>query len=111
MRNYKQAKHMVYVLENHSKLDLEEPDDSVDESASMLEKKMWEEEVKRYIVNKELLDENMAKLYMLLWGQCTDTMQAELRSILVLCTDVESLLVIKITFLFHFCLTIKYNLN
>ena len=59
---------------------LEEPKD-VSKNATSIKKCLWEEHVKRYIDKEEALEEGKKKLYMLLWGQCTDVMQTELKSL------------------------------
>ena len=59
---------------------LAKPSD-IDPSATTIKKKFWEKLFKCFIDKEERLEENMKKLYMLLLGQCSEVMQAELKSL------------------------------
>ena len=50
-------------------------------NASATEKRIWEKQVDGYVKRLEQLDDNIKMLYSLVWGQCTDAMQARVRAL------------------------------
>jgi len=44
-------------------------------------KAIWQEEIKGYVKRKGILDENIKKLYLIVWGQCSNAVQSELESL------------------------------
>jgi len=51
------------------------------ENPSMTEKRIWEEKIKLHVKRDMTLEEGVQKLYSVVWGQCTDAMQARLEGI------------------------------
>ena len=77
---YKCPDMMIHILDHMESPKIEEPED-IAKNAPAIKKKIWEERVKRYIEKEETLEEGKKKLFLLLWGQCTDIMQTEIRSL------------------------------
>ena len=77
-RTYKHPDMVIEAIDQMRKPVLAEPPD-LDASATLIKKKLWEERVKRFIEKEDMLEENLKRLYILLWGQCSDIMQAELK--------------------------------
>jgi hypothetical protein len=48
--------------------------------ASIAVKKRWEGQLKRWNQRMDTLEENISKLYNLVWGQCSDALQAKIES-------------------------------
>lgn len=46
-------------------------------TGTLTRKKIWEEEVKLYVKKKMTLADNNKKLWSLIWGQCSNAMQAK----------------------------------
>ena len=53
-----------------------EPED-LPETATVTQRRIWEEKIKMYVKREMLLEENIKKLYAIVWGQCSDSMQAK----------------------------------
>ena len=49
-------------------------------TATALERRIWEKEVDNYVKRKAQLDMNIGKLFSLIWGQCSPAMQAEVKT-------------------------------
>ena len=60
-------------------MDIEKPSDLAT-GASTLDTEIWKEEVKTFVKTKTTFSSNLKRLYSLIWGQCSDTMKAELES-------------------------------
>jgi hypothetical protein len=48
--------------------------------ASLAVKKRWEDQLKRWNQRMDTLEENISKLYNLVWGQCSDALRAKIES-------------------------------
>jgi hypothetical protein len=46
--------------------------------ASLAVKKHWEDQLKRWSQQMDTLEENISKLYSLVWGQCSDALRAKI---------------------------------
>mmetsp|Transcript_21327 Transcript_21327/g.32629 ORF Transcript_21327/g.32629 Transcript_21327/m.32629 type:complete len:175 (+) Transcript_21327:65-589(+) len=69
---------MEYVVESLKEPTLDKPD-KLDEDADDTDKEIWKHEYKEYVKRKSALAGNIRKLYTILWGQCSEWMQAELK--------------------------------
>ena len=62
---------------------LEKPEDPPKDKVGKVsgtDKAIWQEEIKEYVKRKSTLSKNLKRLYPLLWGQCSDSLKAELES-------------------------------
>jgi Reverse transcriptase (RNA-dependent DNA polymerase) len=59
---------------------LKEPED-IDPNASTVKKKIWDEQVKKYVERLEKLEDNLKAIYAVIWGQCSENMQNKIKSI------------------------------
>ena len=57
-----------------------EPDNYGTEDENKTEALIFEKQINRYILREELLNNNITKVFSLVWGQCTDTLKAKLES-------------------------------
>mmetsp|Transcript_36995 Transcript_36995/g.52267 ORF Transcript_36995/g.52267 Transcript_36995/m.52267 type:complete len:1117 (-) Transcript_36995:618-3968(-) len=48
---------------------------------TMTERRIWDEKIKLHVKREMVLEEGIQKLYSVVWGQCTDAMQARLEGI------------------------------
>jgi hypothetical protein len=60
---------------------LVEPENlSVTDSASEVKKLIFKEKVRRFVQRIDLMDSNVATLYSVIWGQCSDDMKARVKT-------------------------------
>jgi hypothetical protein len=59
---------------------LDEPDDP-DPNATRTQMLIWNKEVKEYVKRARQLRGNLATLYAVAWGQCSETMRAKVKSL------------------------------
>src|SRR5210317_518172 len=71
---------MRYVIENHKKKNIKYPADLPD-NATRTETPIYEEEIKRVVIKKNDNDEKLEKIYSIIWGQCTASMKAKLKTL------------------------------
>ena len=71
---------IIHVVENLEDPVIPQPED-LPKGTKGVQQKIWEEKIKRYVEKEEVLEQGKRKLYMLLWGQCTDIMHTELKSL------------------------------
>lgn len=58
-----------------------EPANYGTDKVNKTESLMFEKKVARYIIREDTLQDNLAKTFSLIWGQCTDNLKAKLESI------------------------------
>ena len=68
---------MKITLETLSKPTLAMPQDPAD-NATQSEKKIWEERVKQYMRQEDMLVHNLKLAYTLIYGLCSDTLHVKL---------------------------------
>eukprot|EP00549_Striatella_unipunctata_P019332 CAMPEP_0118708552 /NCGR_PEP_ID=MMETSP0800-20121206/21974_1 /TAXON_ID=210618 ORGANISM="Striatella unipunctata, Strain CCMP2910" /NCGR_SAMPLE_ID=MMETSP0800 /ASSEMBLY_ACC=CAM_ASM_000638 /LENGTH=366 /DNA_ID=CAMNT_0006611805 /DNA_START=53 /DNA_END=1150 /DNA_ORIENTATION=+ len=71
---------MEYVVETMKEPILQKPE-KLGEDADETDKEIWKHECKEYVERKSALAGNLRKLYTILWGQCSEWMQAELKGL------------------------------
>ena len=79
-KTYTNADPIINLLENQTDGGLKNPDDP-DTNATETDIAIWKEKIKRYIIREEVYNGNKTRLYLLIWGQCTETLQTELKSV------------------------------
>lgn len=58
-----------------------QPPEELPEDATRTETRIWEERIKDFVKRETIMKENIKALYSLVWGQCSDPMQAKLESL------------------------------
>ena len=76
---YMYGEDMKIALETLSKPTLAMPQDPADD-ATQTEKKIWEEQVKQYMRQEDMLTHNLKLAYALIYRQCSDTLWVKLES-------------------------------
>src|SRR5210317_172472 len=71
---------MRYVIENRKKKNIRYPADLPD-NATRTETLIYEEEIKRVVIKKNDKDDKLEKIYSIIWGQCTASMKAKLKTL------------------------------
>jgi hypothetical protein len=77
---YKYGSDTRLAIENLERPILSLPDDP-ETDATRTETRKWEKEVDEYVRNKAYLEENLKTLYSLVWGQCTNVVQARIEAL------------------------------
>ena len=67
-------------VENMAKPAIPEPEDPP-EGASRTQERIWEKKVDEYVKRSSYMDENVKKVFSLVWGQCTEALRAKLQGI------------------------------
>lgn len=47
--------------------------------ATMSEQRIWDMEISQHVKKKQKIEDNFAKLFKLIWGQCLEAMRAKLK--------------------------------
>jgi hypothetical protein len=79
-QTYKYGSDNRLAVENLDKQILTLPSDPPS-TATKTETRIWEKEVDEYVRKKSHLKENLIPLYSLIWGQCTNVMQARIEAL------------------------------
>ena len=79
-RTYKQGGDIRLVVENLELLTFEDPDDPP-EDASKAQLHRWTKKLDEVMKRESTLEENVKKVYSLIWGQCTDAMRQRIEAL------------------------------
>jgi hypothetical protein len=79
-RTYKYGSDVRLAIDNLEQKPIPLPSDPP-ATATRTKTKVWELEVTEYVRRKSHLDENLKTLYSLIWGQCTDVIQARIEAL------------------------------
>jgi hypothetical protein len=79
-KTYRYGSNVRLAIQNLSPTILEVPKDLPD-SATKAELRIWEKKIDQFVKRDLYFEENMQTLYSLVWGQCSDIMQARLEAL------------------------------
>lgn len=77
--NFKNGADTQQAIESGSVPNILIPSDPAS-GATLTEKRIWEKQVDQYVKRMDQLGTNITALYSLVWGQCTDAMQAKVKA-------------------------------
>ena len=58
-----------------------EPADLVEGKASLFKLAVWKKQVDHYVIRAEHVAQNLKAIFAVVWGQCSDSMRAKLKSL------------------------------
>jgi hypothetical protein len=79
-QHYSHGGDIATAVRTYERPTFESPEDPPDD-ATIAVRKRWEDKLKRIGNREEVLEDNITKLYNLIWGQCSDAMQAKVESL------------------------------
>jgi hypothetical protein len=79
-QHYTNGGDIATAVRTYTKPVFETPEDPPDD-APIAVKKRWELKLKRIVDREEKLEDNITKLYNLVWGQCLDALHAKIESL------------------------------